>query len=85
MRKFPRRRMRSILINFGSVNDDFLKPAEEDGDWDLLAEFFDQGGYHRVTKEMGEFLSSARRNQEKEGTCQKSQNKRPVPANRAIC
>jgi hypothetical protein len=61
MRKFPRRRMRSILINFGSVNDNFLEPAEEDGDWDLLAEFFDQGGYHRVTKEMGEFLSKVLR------------------------
>jgi hypothetical protein len=64
-RKTPRRGMRILIVSGDPefLNRTYLDPAIKNGDWDLLAEFLDQGGYDCLTLEMGVFLSKVLRDE----------------------
>jgi hypothetical protein len=60
----PKHKMSPLLVMIPMVNDQYLRPAVEDGDWDLLAEYLDQyaaPSVSNVTPEMCKFLAKVLR------------------------
>jgi hypothetical protein len=57
----PKQEMSPLLVIVPEVNNQFLRPAVEDGDWDWLAEYLDQCGGQDVTPEMCKFLAKVLR------------------------